>query len=80
MDKHIQKCCLKSAGFNLDDNFLSEVPISKETSITLGIFSPTKFNTDLINLIILDTPTKIDLLNAARQKNPKFTAGLFKHF
>lgn len=37
VDKHVQKCCLKSSGYELNAEFLSE-PNSSESSITLGIF------------------------------------------
>ncbi|CAG9853789.1 unnamed protein product [Phyllotreta striolata] len=54
IEKHVQKCCLQSAGYDCNEEFLSDPQAPSSSSITL------------------DVPKKIDILNEARQLNPKF--------
>lgn len=77
VDKHVQKCCLKSSGYSVNAQFLSE-PSSSQSSVSLGSLI---FLLVIIFLIInqplfTDNTKKIEILNAARMTKPMFKAGM----
>lgn len=75
VDKHVQKCCLKSGGYDENEQFLSE-PNPSLSSLTLGSYW-NFYHYSALMFIFLDTSAKIDVLNAARSGKPTFRTGLF---